>query len=76
LLEAASFPSTNPKSWAIAIALTARFIDPDSTFTTSIDGVGNFIFVGKCYISLWNLSGQPITGALSTKESVLWFNCS
>lgn len=73
-VEAAAFQWINPKGWAMAVAITAQFIDPQAPLQTA--AVVALVSVGAGLTSTfaWALAGRAIARWLSTGLRLRIFN--
>ena len=73
-VEAAAFQWVNPKAWAIAIAVTAQFVDPAQPLRSALTLSAVFGVAGFTSASSWTMLGQGIAGFLSTPRRIRAFN--
>jgi len=73
-LEAAAFQWINPKGWALAIAVTAQFIDPAAFLATA--GIVALVFMAVVVGAnlTWAMAGQGLARWLTSAGRLLWFN--
>ena len=74
LMEAAAFQWINPKGWAMAVAITAQFIDPAAPWASA--GIVALVSVAAGLTSSlgWALAGRGLTRWLSTGRRLRLFN--
>lgn len=73
-LQAAAFQWVNPKSWALAIAITAQFVTDKDTLITAATIAAVFVFCGLTSTLTWAWLGQKIGTLLGTPGKLRAFN--
>jgi threonine/homoserine/homoserine lactone efflux protein len=73
-VESAAFQWINPKGWAMAIATTSQFIDPNNMVTTALIISVAFFCSGVVSATAWTAFGTVLQKILSTETKLLWFN--
>lgn len=67
-VEAAAFQWVNPKAWAMAIAITAQFVQPSAPLYSALIVAAVFVAVGYASASTWALAGSSIRRWAHTAE--------
>lgn len=75
-VEAAAFQWINPKGWAMAVAITAQFIDADAPWLTASIVALVCVAAGLTSTAAWALVGRTIAQWLSTGRRLRFFNMS
>lgn len=73
-LEAAAFQWVNPKAWAMAVAITAQFIQPDALLASALLLGAVFIVMGLGSATTWAVLGHSITRWLTGDHHLRRFN--
>lgn len=73
-LESAAFQWVNPKSWAMAIALSAQYVSESSPVFTAMIVASVFVFVGFGSASTWTLFGTAMQRWLTSPLRLRVFN--
>lgn len=73
-LEAAGFQWINPKAWAMAIAITAQFIQPQAPVACALIVGAVFVFMGLSSAATWALVGRTIIRLLTDERHLKQFN--
>ena len=73
-VEAAAFQWINPKGWAMAVAITAQFIDPRAPWQTAAVIAVVSVAAGLTSTFAWALAGRAIARWLSTGLRLRIFN--
>lgn len=76
LIEAALFQWVNPKGWAMAIAVSAQFVNPNQVFLSCLLLGAVFVFMGFTSSVTWTAIGQGLRRILSSDRSRKVFNIS
>lgn len=72
--QAAGFQWINPKGWAMAIAITAQFLDAEAPFVGAVVIAGVFVLVGMGSASAWAMFGTALQRWLAGPGRLEWFN--
>lgn len=73
-LEAAAFQWINPKAWAMAIAITSQFVQPEAPLVSALTLGAVFVFMGLSSATTWAVVGKGITRFLKAEHHLRWFN--
>lgn len=73
-LEAILFQWVNPKAWALALYITARYAAGDAAFLNTLLAAGVFLVSGLTSSVSWAAAGAGIGKALGRGSRLRWFN--